>query len=777
MDITDQNLHQLQEKLEQLKLRQSEFDKEIKSIQAELNQLTEKKSFEAQIQKPSVIHDLSAERQVPVASPPVFPMSAEHHPLVPRHSRLQFKTDVEKFIGENLINKIGIAITIIGIAIGVKYSIEHQLISPLTRIVLGYLFGMAMMGVALKLKKGYHNFSAVLLSGALAILYFMTFAAYGFYGLIPQIPAFAIMVTLTLFTVVAALHYKVQAIAIIGLVGAYAVPFLLSDGSGKVLVLFTYMAIINFGVLIVAMTKYWKILHYSAFGLTWLIVLSWYFSRYSFAQHFSITLFFISSFFGIFYVVFLFNKLKKQLKLEFDDVVLLLANSFLFFGLGYSVLSGNPKSVPFLGLFAIVNALIHFVVSALLYRNKLADKQLFYFVTGLVLVFLTIAIPVQLDGNWVTLLWVTEALVLFAFGRIKKISIYEVLSYPLMVLAFFSLINDWSAFYHTYQLGEQATFIRIFFNVNFLTAVICIASYSAINVINHQHASFLPIDSGLKDFINFAMVSVLLIVTYSTFSVEISNYWYQRFLDSRIEFPLEETSDFSEMYNYSLNNLKRMWQINFSLIFFIGLSWINIKWIKNRLLANVNLVFNSLVLVVFLFGGLYALSLLRDAYLNPDVNEYYHHSMFYIFIRYISLGLLTGLIWIQYLVVNQEFLKRNLTKVFEMGLSVTLLWVLSSELLHWLDIFGVTQSHKLMLSILWGVYALFLVIIGIHQQKKHLRVGAIILLGITLLKLFLFDISEFGTLAKTIVFVSLGILLLAISFLYNKFKKLIIDGD
>ena len=61
---------------------------------------------------------------------------------------IQISNELEKFIGENLINKIGIAILIIGVAIGAKYSIENDLISPLTRIILGYLLGLGLLVLA-----------------------------------------------------------------------------------------------------------------------------------------------------------------------------------------------------------------------------------------------------------------------------------------------------------------------------------------------------------------------------------------------------------------------------------------------------------------------------------------------------------------------------------------------------------------------------------------------------------------------------------------------------
>jgi len=90
-----------------------------------------------------------------------------------------------------------------------------------------------------------------------------------------------------------------------------------------------------------------------------------------------------------------------------------------------------------------------------------------------------------------------------------------------------------------------------------------------------------------------------------------------------------------------------------------------------------------------------------------------------------------------------------------------------------MDIFGYNESYKLGLSILWGLYSLFLIVLGIGRGKKHLRVGAISLFAVTLAKLFFYDIAELDTISKTVVFVSLGILLLIISFLYNKYKNLI----
>jgi uncharacterized membrane protein len=107
---------------------------------------------------------------------------------------------------------------------------------------------------------------------------------------------------------------------------------------------------------------------------------------------------------------------------------------------------------------------------------------------------------------------------------------------------------------------------------------------------------------------------------------------------------------------------------------------------------------------------------------------------------------------------------------------VILLILASGELLNLMAQYHVPDSTKLGLSVLWGVYALALIGGGIKRAKKHLRIGAIVLLGVTLIKLFLYDIADLPTIPKTILFVSLGILMLLVSFLYTKYKHVIFGG-
>lgn len=806
-----QQIDELFRKLYIVESKQTVFEREIGKLRVEIEGLQNETSFESKIDVEEKEEPIIRQKPIFRDIPSDFPAESEHEkteekqesirrnkPVFERHTNFQNqetetaeatqfqsykKSSIEKFIGENVIYIIGVLIIVLGVGIGVKYAIDNDMISPLTRIIFGYFVGAGLLGFAIYLKAKYEKFSAGLLSGAMAIFYFVTFMGYDFYGLFPKELAFGLMVAFTIFTVVASLNYDRQIIAHIGLVGAYAVPFLLSDGSGKVMILFTYMAIINLGILAISIKKYWKALYINAFALTWLIVLGWYGAKYNQEEHFSLALIFSTLFFLIFYISFLAYKIIKQEIFDAGDVILTLFNSFVFYGIGYATLSTNVQTENLVGLFTLGQAIIHFGVSVVLYKNKLADRNLFYLASGLVLVFITIAVPVQLDGNWVTLIWSLQAALLFWIGRTKKVLVYESLSFPLMALASFSMVQDWglaidaSTGIYNYETGKTVlSQVTPIFNVIFLTSIIFAASFFFIDFINKSDNYVSALEqpdtdtnsTSLLSFITLAITTILLFALYLPLAVELIIYFNQLFEASKIEVMLDDAMQ--TFYNYDLRHYQAVWIINYTLLFFIGLGFYCIKKVKTQMPIILYYLASAGVLFVFMSGGLYELSELRESYISQELGKYYKVGSFNLLIRYISFALVTGLLFTLFRLAKQGFLKFDFSPFFDFILHVSALWLLSAELIHILSLSGNTDAYKLGLSILWGAYSLFVVVLGIWKKKKHLRLGGLVWFGITLVKLFLYDIASLPTISKTIVFVSLGVLLLIISFLYNKYK-------
>ena len=252
--------------------------------------------------------------------------------------------------------------------------------------------------------------------------------------------------------------------------------------------------------------------------------------------------------------------------------------------------------------------------------------------------------------------------------------------------------------------------------------------------------------------------------------MEILTFWNQLFLDSAItcnaDLTLPQHFRNVDIYKFSTLSL-----INYSLLFFSLLTLVNIRRIRNTLLGNINLGINAVVVGIFLTIGLFTIGELRENYISQVLSHYYYRGGLYIGVRYISFIFAGVMIYAIFRYVRWELMMTDFRVEFDLFLHLTLLTAAGNELINWMDLYEPGQSYKLGLTILFGIYALLLVAMGIRKRKAHLRISAIVLFAATLLKLFLYDIAYLNTISKTIVFVALGVLLLISSFLYTKYGK------
>ncbi len=764
----NEKLNDLRKRLDDISLRHELFAQEIFNLKEEIDNIKQKdsiKSDQINLQKHKTVNKIYDDKKSTAifTPPPLVNKNPEKPDLIIKTDKTDKqpsikseKSNIEKFIGENIINKIGIAVTIIGIGIGAKYAIDNKLISPILRIILAYLAGISLFGIALKLKSKYLNYSAVLMSGSITTMYFVTYIAYTLYDFIPQIPAFILMLLFTILTVAAAIKYNKQVIAHIGLVGAYALPLLLGNNSGNSAIMFSYMTLINLGILAISIKRYWKPILFSSMSITWLIFTIWHIlnSEESYSDG---ALIFSTIFFTIFYACIIIYKSLNKEKFGTTNIILILTNSFIFYALGASIINNHFDS-NYLGLFSIANAAIHLLAGFIIYKNKIVDNNMFLFIMGLVITFITITVPVQFNGNWVTLLWICEATLMFTIGKTRNSSIYEKLSYAIMALSIISLMHDWGNI--NYSIESYQSEITPILNIQFITSFIYIAALSYIVYLQRKSKSQNNIGETIKAIVDYGLPSILILITYITFRIEIETYWRKLYT------VINANSDY---LNRDITRLRSLWVIIYTIVFFFTLKLSNIKLLKNRTLGYSTIILSSITLLVFMIQGLYNSSLLRDSYLSSSTEH--ETNILHIGIRYIGILTSVALIYINWLYINRLKETPILKTVFECFIHLATLWIISSELINIMDILNLGQSYKLTLSILWGIYSLFMIILGIKYRKKHIRIAAIVLFGTTLLKLFTYDIAHLNTIAKTIVFLSLGIILLIISFLYNKYKN------
>jgi uncharacterized membrane protein len=507
--------------------------------------------------------------------------------------------------------------------------------------------------------------------------------------------------------------------------------------------------------------------------LTWLTFASWYAFSLDLETHVTTSLLFSTIFFLTFYVTFLAYKLVRKEALGRWDVVCMLFNSFLYFGYGYLTIEIIKGGDQYLGLFTVWTALIHFAACMVIYKTQADIGDIFYFVAGMVLVFLTIAVPVQLEGNWVTLIWAMEAVLLFWIGRAKHFPTYERLSYPLMALAFISLFEDWTDqypdfFYYAYQVNDTFT---IFLNVHFLTSMLVASAFVIIVLLRERHPGvnvFRP-DSPMNGFLNIALPLVAGFIFYVGFYKEIEAFWNNAYASSRIVLKGDDGVEYDQ-YNEDLFHFRGVWLLIYSALFAAAVSVLHFNR-KTRFTAISAVVVNSLVLLVFVTSGLMDLTALRTSFLEQSLSQYYDREYGHILMRYLAILSMLPLLWFNHKILIEPYHQDFVRKAGNLFFHLIVLILLSSELIHWLDMVRVENTFKLSLSILWGCYALLLIVYGLSRDIRHIRLAGIVLFAVTLLKLFAYDMEDMSTILKTIVMVILGTLLLTASFIYNKYKR------
>ncbi len=240
----------------------------------------------------SVAATALAPRPKPAATPPPIPapqprrvVSAAKQELPqPPKAPIQW----EAFMGGKLFAWIGGLALFLGLAFFVRYSFEQNLIPPVARVILGSIAGAALLvGGWFVKRKTYEVTSQTLCATGILTLYACVFASsHAFYGFFNMPVAFVLMagVTATAFTV--AVRLNGQAVAVLGLLGGFLTPVLLSTGNDHSPALFCYIALLDVGLAAVAFKQRWRHLVVLAAIATVLTQVGWAMSHFTAAKVF-----------------------------------------------------------------------------------------------------------------------------------------------------------------------------------------------------------------------------------------------------------------------------------------------------------------------------------------------------------------------------------------------------------------------------------------------------------------------------------------------------------
>jgi len=344
----------------------------------------------------------------------------------------------ENFIGLRVIHFVGIILLVIGLSIGVKYVIDRQLISEVMRISLAYAAGIILYLLSWRLKKNYQLFSAILFSGAMASLYFTTYAAFVYYGFFSFAVTFLIMAGLTVYTAFESIRYDRQEIAVLGMVGAYGIPFLISANNGRADMFFSYIIFINAGIAFLSFKKKWKVMGWLALLISWILFISWGSFKYEAKDFWTGFILMV-----ILYLLFTVNALAYRLmrsepltpgdiqQLIINNVALYVSSLIVF---GYGEFGTHLASTT--GVVAACMILFAFLSYLFFKTEKVLQQSLAMQAVVLIAMF----IGFYWNGFFVTILWVAFSIILFGWGIISHRSWPRLAAILLMIVTLGKLV-------------------------------------------------------------------------------------------------------------------------------------------------------------------------------------------------------------------------------------------------------------------------------------------------------------------------------------------------
>ncbi|MDR3142188.1 MAG: DUF2339 domain-containing protein [Tannerellaceae bacterium] len=658
----------------------------------------------------------------------------------PKIKKEKAPVNYEKYIGENLFGKLGILILIIGMGFFVKYAIDNNWINEALRTILGFAVGSGLIALSWVLRKKYHAFSSVLAGGGFAIFYVTVAIAYHYYALFSQPAAFIILVLFTMLMSGLAVLYDRRELALVALVGGFVAPFLVGNGSGNYMVLLTYILILDMGMFGLSLYKKWGELPIACFVLTWL-VFGLYLSDTPLSVAGNIKLTRLLLFATLFYLIFQASVAPviriNQQRINQLLIGVVIVNNFIFLYYALTLHWGMRNIPNYGGLITLFAALIN--AGTFFWIRKRGERFPFLRQTflWLALAFVSITFPIQLEGSMITVFWASELVIvmmLYSRFRLKACEFFTLLLAALTLISYLMDVEN------VFRWGASPDAF-IFINGHFITGLLVGASFLVCAFLLEKVISHMPANGWIKYSPHNAIALITAtIVFYVAFVLD-----FYLYIDDKL-FALAMMRVFTAAVLFLLTWL---FHSRFGLL----------PYIKAYMI---------------LFG----LSAIAYISLSNSVNHAYDSdAMLRVFQWAALLIIIAHGVYIVGYYYRQTRLTAKGAKGIILYLSILFTLLLIVTAYNLLSLLSLSDEANAGLSVSLGIAGFTQMAFGMRLHLKPLRIISLATFGIVLLKLVLVDLWSMPTIGKIIVFIILGILLLVLSFLYQKLKAVLFDDD
>ena len=667
---------------------------------------------------------------------------------------------MEFAIATNWLVRISVLMILFGIGFFLKYSVDQGWLNATGRVVLASLAGIGMVAGGLFALGGkkYDLFGQGLVGAGVATLYGTIFAAMKFEGMIQQLPAFVLMSLVTALSCGIAIRFNKLLIAMIGTIGGYATPLMLHTGVPNLPGLFSYLTILTAGVLAISYAKDWHLVRAVSFFGAWGLIIASLASVWSDrAFEFAVVMPFMVGFFVMFSTMnFIYNLFKRK-EATLLELGMLWGNAAIFFFIAYKLIdvtfdSGSAfccKQFAFvtLGMAAFYVAHIYYFLV-----KKIEDRVLLSSFFAIASLMLTITVPILLSREWLSMTWAIQALVMLWVAQKLDSRFLEAVAGVLYVMVFCMFVTDLG---HHFQPNHMADALAAgYWNALFdrlITFGTMIGSFFGASwLLNHKRKRIESL--CVQDASNWGMPMEQnsLAAVMSVLCVGLG------FLYLNIEF--------YKTFNY----VDKMLTAPALTVLWVGLSaFLLVQYLRNG---------DKELLTIFTVAvaGLLAKLLFFDL-VGWEVSQHFYYPVCEFkggLIRLFDFGvIIAGLAVVGRLLWDSDEEKAHQLSVVSIVGSIVLLFgytslELSSTLYHLLP-----GSRAGGVSVLWSLYALAFIAIGIWKNVRALRYAGLALFAIVSLKVFFVDLANVEKVYRIIAFILLGIILMCGSLVYMRCRQ------
>ncbi len=647
-------------------------------------------------------------------------------------------------IGLKVLDKLGVLMILLALIFLVGLGIEYNWINSIGQVFFGIIIGGVLLIFGYLFKAKFPKLASVLFGGGFSSLIFTTFSAYYQYDLIPLWAAYLLVVVVIGISVIIAVVSGDNEVAILTFAAGFIAPLTVNFAREDYKLLFIYVLLLDLGVLAFDYFRKSLFINLLTFIFTFLIYGIWLIEKILKPNPdipFGGSMLFLTLFYILIFIAIIINNIKEGRKFIGLEFSLLISATATYYTAGYIII--DKLGLDYKGIFTLWIAVINYAFFLILYPKRNFDRRILNLFLALSMMFFGLVVPVQLMGKSPTLVWALQAVLLMFISIKADLNGMKLGSLELTVLMlgslFFDLYDQYVGTVANVEIADSS-YLRTFIS----TTLAVFSLFANAYLLKFEKKDYFGVKFLPKKVYQGILVGLGFLTFYITVRLAIIYSAIQIYDDQAV------IKLFLSLFNYSLLLIPAL------IALFVDKKPVNLAAIGSFVLAY------ALYLVTY--AGSW--SDLRDQYLlTGDVSKLIY-DLHYIAALMLAIISLAGLKALTKILHEHNTISYLSTFVF-VGL---VLFFISNELANWIIVKTyqphlliqamLQKIHRLHYTIVWGITALLLLILGISLKDKELKVSGILLYLISLVKIGVYDYFKLNNEELIILFIVMGSVML-----------------